>query len=105
MSESKEELQDLMGRVFRGTGLNGCALAEFEAAAKRFHYPADVIYAIYEWGTENPQEPGSDFIQGEVAAAFGEQALMRLGIDPGTGGGANAQMTNLLDEIFENVGL
>jgi hypothetical protein len=105
MSESKEELDWLQSKVFVGNGLDFDALRDFEAAAKRFHYPADVIYAIYKWGTENPQEPGSDFIQGEVAAAFGEQALMRLGIDPGTGGCANTRMIRMLDEIFANVGV
>lgn len=97
-----EELDWLTSKVFVGNGLDYDALRDFEAAADRFN-PVDVIYAIWDWGQENPQEPGSDFFQGEAAEVFGEQALNRLGITPEPGG--NARLIRMLDEIFANVGV
>ena len=97
-----EELDWLQSKVFVGNGLDFDAHRDFEAAAGRFR-PVDVIYAIWDWGRENPQEPGSDFFQGEAAEVFGEQALNRLGITPEPGG--NARLIRMLDDIFANVGV
>ena len=100
--DAAEELDLLQSKVFVGNGLDDDALRKFEKAAVRFS-PVDVIYAIWDWGRENPQEPGSDFFQGEAAKVFGEQALNRLGITPEPGG--NARLIMMLDDIFANVGV
>jgi len=97
------DLRDyLMGKIFVGDGLDSRALREFEAAADKYS-PAAIIYAIYDWGKENA-EPG--FMQGNVALSLGEDILHDLGwsTEPGQSEGQRYLM-DLLDQIFDNVGL
>jgi hypothetical protein len=97
------DLRDyLMDKIFVGYGLDSEALREFEAAADKYS-PVAIIYAIYDWGKENA-EPG--FMQGNVALSLGEDILGDLGMstEPGQSEGQRYLM-DLLDQIFENVGL
>ena len=99
------DLRDyLMDKIFVGyeLELDSEALREFEAAADKYS-PAAIIYAIYDWGKENA-EPG--FMQGNVALSLGEDILGDLGMstEPGESEG-RIYLMDLLDQIFDNVGL